>query len=330
MGCGASRRGSTVTLSPSIVIRAFNEEKHIGRLLAGIMEQTIEDPEIILVDSGSTDATLSIARRFPVQVVHIHPSDFTFGRALNMGCEQASREVIVIASAHVYPVYPDWLELLLRAFDDPGIALAYGKQRGNETSKFSEHQLFAKLYPNPSNEKQTHPLCNNANAAIRRRLWQERRYDETLSGLEDLEWATWALNQGYHLAYVSGAEVVHVHDETPRQVYNRYRREAIALHRMRPQEHFSLVDFVRLYVFNVASDLWHAIREGRFLATWGEILWFRMVQFWGTYSGFRHRGPLGRQLKRDFYYPRGLSGQESSPSREVQPIDYGRDREAGG
>jgi len=44
----------------SIVIRAFNEEQHIGKLLTGILQQTIQDREIILVDSGSTDATPEI------------------------------------------------------------------------------------------------------------------------------------------------------------------------------------------------------------------------------------------------------------------------------
>ena len=45
----------------SIVIRAYNEEKHIGRLLEGIRQQTLKDVEIILVNSGSTDQTVSIA-----------------------------------------------------------------------------------------------------------------------------------------------------------------------------------------------------------------------------------------------------------------------------
>jgi glycosyltransferase involved in cell wall biosynthesis len=45
----------------SIVIRAYNEEKHIGRLLEGIKQQTLKDVEVILVDSGSTDSTVAIA-----------------------------------------------------------------------------------------------------------------------------------------------------------------------------------------------------------------------------------------------------------------------------
>ncbi|NIW46224.1 MAG: glycosyltransferase, partial [Gammaproteobacteria bacterium] len=67
------------------IIRAFNEEEHIGRLLTGILQQTVTDVEIILVDSGSTDATVAIASHYPVKIVHIRPQDFTFGYSLNRG-----------------------------------------------------------------------------------------------------------------------------------------------------------------------------------------------------------------------------------------------------
>ena len=175
----------------SLVIRAYNEEKHIGRLLWGIMQQTVKDVEIILVDSGSTDATTAIAGRFPVSILHIPPEDFTFGRSLNLGIAHANGEFIVIASAHVYPVYPDWLEKLLEPFQNPDVALVYGKQRGEINSKFSEQQIFAHWFPEQSQTLQQHPFCNNANAAIRRSIWQGHPYDESLnrpgrSGLGEL------------------------------------------------------------------------------------------------------------------------------------------------
>ena len=59
----------------SIVIRCYNEEQHIGRLLAGIIEQTVKDVEVIPVDSGSTDATFSIACPYPVKVLSIKPEE---------------------------------------------------------------------------------------------------------------------------------------------------------------------------------------------------------------------------------------------------------------
>jgi len=52
----------------SIIIRAYNEEKHIGRLLRGIQEQDLHDVQVILVDSGSTDGTRDVARAYPVEI----------------------------------------------------------------------------------------------------------------------------------------------------------------------------------------------------------------------------------------------------------------------
>ena len=119
----------------SIVIRAYNEEMHLGQLLSGIERQVGIRAETILVDSGSTDRTVEIASQFPVSVLSIPPSEFTFGRSLNLGCSQASGEFIVVASAHVYPVYPDWLQRLLEPFQDRRVALTYGKQRGSRSAR---------------------------------------------------------------------------------------------------------------------------------------------------------------------------------------------------
>jgi glycosyltransferase involved in cell wall biosynthesis len=306
----------------SIIIRAYNEEKHIGRLLDGISRQTVPDSEIILVDSGSTDQTVAIAAGFPVKILHIPPEEFSFGRSLNLGIAEAQHEFVVLASAHVYPVYPDWLERLLEPVADAKIGLCYGKQRGNADSNFSEQQVFAHWFPDQSSPHQLHPFCNNANAAIRRSLWEGHPYDETLTGLEDLAWARWLIDQGLALAYVAEAEVIHVHSETPQGVYNRYRREAMAFKRQFPEQRFSLIDFARLVARNIASDCWHAAHQKALSRSLGEIVWFRWTQFWGTYQGYRHPGPVTQQLRRTFYYPRDFQAIRKQARRDVEPIRY--------
>ncbi|MDP1546665.1 MAG: glycosyltransferase family 2 protein [Anaerolineales bacterium] len=305
----------------SIIIRAYNEEKYIGRLLEGIRQQTISDVEIILVDSGSTDATISIAESFGAKVVLIPSAEFTFGRSLNLGIKSAARELIVIASAHVYPVYPDWLETLLRPFQDAQVALTYGKQRGTEGSKYSEHQIFHQWYPDAGNLNQATAFCNNANAAIRKNLWDVHPYDETLTGLEDLEWGKWAQGQGHKIAYIAEAEIVHIHNETPRGVYNRYRREAMALRRIYPEAHFNLYDFLRLTITNILSDLWHAARERVLLKSISSIFWFRFMQFHGTRIGHRETSLVTPQLRETFYYARERKRKDES-KRDVEPIRY--------
>lgn len=294
----------------TLVIRCNNEERHIGRLLHGVMQQTLREVEIVIVDSGSTDGTITVAERFPTRILSIKPEDFSFGHSLNAGCRAAKGEFIVIASGHVYPIYKDWLAKLLEPFKDPKVALVYGKQRGGKTTTFSEHQVFTKWYADRSNFKQDHPFCNNANAAIRRKLWKQLPYNEELTGLEDIDWAKRAMKSGYTITYVADAEVVHVHNETSLQTYNRYRREAIALKRISPDEHFHFGDFLRLFLTNVISDYGQALRDGQLRRQWLVILRFRLMQFWGTYRGFAHRTQVTSGLKRTFYYPNHRGRQE--------------------
>lgn len=308
----------------SIVIRAYNEEKHIERLLEGIRQQTIKDVEIILVDSGSTDRTISVAESFGARVIRIPRTEFTFGRSLNLGIQAAKQELIVIASAHVYPVYPDWLESLLRPFEDQRTALSYGKQRGPGTAKFSEKQIYHQWYPEVSKPRQATAFCNNANAAIRRSLWNKNHYDETLTGLEDLAWGKWAKDQGYGIAYVAEAEIIHIHNETPQAVFNRYRREAMAFKKIYPEAHFNLYDFVRLTSMNILSDLWHARRGGVLWKNMKSIFWFRFMQFHGTRLGYRESGLLTPQLRETFYYARERMPKNDA-TRDIEPIRYNGD-----
>lgn len=253
--------------------------------------------------------------------MRIPSAEFMFGRSLNFGVRAARREFVVIASAHVYPVYPDWLETLLRPFDDDNVALVYGKQRGPAFAYFSEGQIFHQWYPDVSNLDQATAFCNNANAAIRKSLWEKNSYDETLTGLEDLAWAGWAKEQGHAIAYVAEAEIVHVHNEMPRGVFNRYRREAMAFKHIHPEAHFNLYDFMRLTIANIFSDLWHAARERGLWKNIASIFWFRFMQFHGTRMGYRESSLLTPQLRETFYYARQRKKKDGA-KRDIEPIRY--------
>lgn len=310
-----------MTRAISVVVRCFNEERLIGRLLSGIAAQTRRPDQIVIVDSGSTDRTLEIARRHPVDVQTIDPAEFSFGRSLNRGIEAASGDVVVMASAHVYPVYDTWLEHLTRPFEDDDVALAYGRQVGGPTTPYSESQILATWFPAQSQRRQSHPFANNANAAIRRSEWQKMPYDEELTGLEDLDWASKALERGMGIAYVAEAPVVHLHDERFAQTRNRYRREAIAHRRIFNDPRMGRFEAARLFLANLASDYVHAARDGVLRRHVLDIPRFRAAQFIGTYEGFSQRGEVPTELRRRFYYPRDIRRQE--PKADIgSPIAY--------
>lgn len=296
----------------SFVIRAYNEQKHLGNLLDSIQQQSFQDYEIILVDSGSTDATLEIAARHPVRLIHIKPSDFTFGRSLNLGLAAARGEFAVLASAHVLPLSRDWLANLIAPFDDPVVAIAYGKQRGGEGTKFSEGQHFIKWFPEVSDWDQPSPFCNNANLALRLSVWKDQPYDEHLTGLEDIAWSSALREQGYKIAYVAEAGVAHLHDESPAQIINRHRREALALRQILPKSKFSLGNMLSLFARSAWNDLGVALRQGVLLREWWGILAFRFLQYWGTYRGYQGPVQPSPDLQKVFYYPPSILEQKSA------------------
>lgn len=314
--------GETV-LKISVVIRAYNEEAHIERLMLGIAAQGLQPVEVILVDSGSDDGTVEIARRFGAKIVSIDKREFTFGRALNRGCAAATGDICVFPSAHVYPVYDTWLEQLVAPFANPRVVLSYGRQQGNHVNKFSEHQIFARWFPTESVCPQRSYFCNNANCAVRRSNWEEIPYDETLTGLEDLAWAKAAQEKGGWIAYCADAPIIHVHDETWQQVQNRYRREALAMRVIDSHAKFSGVDFITLLARNVLSDTAAAMTEGRLRSEFGSILRFRYNQMLGTYKGYNGPPEISVELRNRFYYP--MSQEERRRNKSEQDrhiIDY--------
>lgn len=287
----------------SVVIRALNEAEHLPSLLEALRAQTLRPDEVILVDSGSTDATVEIASAHGARIVSIAPEDFTFGRSLNVGCAAAAGDILVLASAHVAPTDDRWLENLVSPFRDEGVVLSYGKQRGDHRTKFSETRLMQSWFPDESDDAQRSPFCNNANCAIRRSWWEVIPYNEDLTGLEDLDWAQRAQSAGGRIVYRADARVIHVHQERWGQTRNRYRREAIALKQIMPDQHLTRVDALRLFVETVARDLAAASRQRVLLRNLLAIPAFRSAQYLGASDGFRQRGEVSEELRMRFYYP---------------------------
>lgn len=305
----------------SVVIRALNEEKYIGRLLAGLAEQRVQADEIILVDSGSTDATVSIAQHYGCRIVHIKKEEFSFGRALNIGCEAATSDVLIFMSAHVYPVYDTYIEHIARPFDDPTVAVSYGRHLGDERTKFSEARLMLKWFPQNSVPDQGHGFSNNGNCAVRRSRWQETPYDETLTGLEDLDFGNKAVQAGLKVAYVAEAAVVHVHEESWSRTRNRYRREAIAYERIMGKQRMGALEALGLAIGNIISDYFHAAFEGKLFGNLGSIPAFRTAQFLGAWEGYRSRS-VSAELKQRFYYPHELARPKVTPPEPGRKIKY--------
>lgn len=286
----------------SIIIRTFNEERYIAECLNAIMSQNFDDKfEIIVVDSGSSDNTLEILKEFPTRVIKIKKKDFTFGRSLNIGCENATGEILVFLSAHCIPVGTNWLkDLVLPLKYEAGYT--YSRQVGRlGVSKHSEVNIFRKYFPPEKLRDQLPFFCNNASAACNKKLWCKLKFNEDLSGLEDLEMARRALKLGEVITYVPSSSVEHIHHENSIQTRNRYRREAIALQSIIPNKSLNIRYGLYFFWNSIVVDICTVSRFS-FSELLG-IFKFRYNQFMGSTLHFRNFDKIDAEIS-NYYDPR--------------------------
>lgn len=288
----------------SVVIRTLNEAKYLDELLTTIANQkTVDlDIEVVLVDSGSTDDTLKIAKKHKCNIIRIKREEFSFGRSLNIGCKLSVGEFIVIISGHCVPKHENWLQDLCQPLIDGVAEYTYGRQLAGPASKFSEERIFAKYFPSQSKIPQEGFYCNNANSAILKSTWENYRFDEELTGLEDMELAQRLVNNGGKVAYVAEASVYHHHAETWNQVSRRFEREAIALQQIMPQVHVSLLDMIRYIISSVQKDLIYS-KKYRVSTSFKEVIYYRWSQYFGAYKGNKNTKLISRLEKERYFYP---------------------------
>lgn len=303
---GGPQRAAARVRRVSVVIRTYNEIRYLPRLLETIRSQETPGLEVetIMVDSGSTDGTREEGERHGAREIFIAREEFSFGRSLNRGCEGATGEVLVFISGHCIPMDSHWLANLVRPVLDGRVAYSYGKQRGDGSTKYSERQLLKKYFGEDDKVPQEGFFINNANAALSKAVWNTFRFDEEVTGLEDMELAKRLVAAGHKVGYVASAGVFHYHHETWRKVKWRYEREALALQGIMPNVHVTRMDMLRYILSGTFLDWGVALQEGRLHNELMSIVKFRTMQYMGSYRGNHQHRKLSKAQKEHYFYPR--------------------------
>jgi rhamnosyltransferase len=215
-----------VTADAAVVIRCRDEAQWLGRVLDAVLDQTTA-AEILVVDSGSRDGSVAIARSRGVRVEEISAGAFTYGRALNLGFGWTQAPLVACLSAHALPADRHWLERLVAPFVDPSVAATYGRHLPHaDLDPFRRRMVLDYWTAQPRVDAPRSVRFSNANSAVRRSAWERFPWDERLRGAEDKVWAETVTATAAQVVYVPEACVYHSHREGARAVYRRNRAEA--------------------------------------------------------------------------------------------------------
>lgn len=218
-----------------VIIPVYKPTEKLNRLLQSLVKQTCKVSGILLMhteDGNDLSGALELCQDIPVKEIKIKEKEFDHGATRDLGVQKSNAEVIVFINQDAVPKDDAMLENLVEAlFQEDSIAAAYARQSAEESA--NEIEKFTRMfnYPKKSMVKSEadtskHGIktyfCSNVCAAYKREIYQQLEgFEKKIIFNEDMVFAANAMKQGYKIAYAADAVVLHAHDLTSLQLFQR-------------------------------------------------------------------------------------------------------------
>ena len=257
-----------------MIIPTLNESENLSSLLPRLAGQIGAAAEVIVVDSGSTDDTVAVARAGGAHVVEIPPEEFSHSASRNLGGERASHELVVFMTADALPSTSSWLAEMVAAREALDVtALSCREVPRSDADLFTRVQLwyhYGSFLELDSGDRVL-SLPDNADAAALRKNAQlsnvacllplevHQRYLFRHGYAEDLDLGVRLVRDGHRLGLVRSPSIVHSHNRPPYYHLKRAYLDNLVLARILGESQPSPPPEVEA----VAAQISYALREIR-------------------------------------------------------------------
>lgn len=220
--------------SVSVVIPVKDGARYLAEVLGALAAQPVAH-DVLVIDSGSQDGSVAIARSAGARVHEIAPPEFGHGRTRNLGARLTGGEIIAFLTQDAAPL-PGWLAALLEGFAlDERVGAVYGPHRPRPDTPpmiaRDLEQFFARMSPAGGPVVQRagdDPYLANVNAAYRRSCWEAIGFRD-IAYAEDQAFGRDMLAAGWLKVFQPEAAVLHAHDYGPLGFMRRHFDEARGL-----------------------------------------------------------------------------------------------------
>ncbi|AFY59929.1 glycosyltransferase family A protein [Synechococcus sp. PCC 6312] len=178
----------------SVIIPAFNAAHYLEQTLTSVIQQSLTDFEVWIIDDGSTDNTREIAQAWVERDQRIHyfyQANQGVSASRNHGIAQSTGEFIAFLDADDL-WYPDKLALQVKHLQsNPGLGVSFGRvnfvtKEGQSLGQVSNSPL---INLRPRDFLLGNPTTTSSNLLVRRDTLAEMGgFALDMSYAEDLEW----------------------------------------------------------------------------------------------------------------------------------------------
>jgi O-antigen biosynthesis protein len=237
----------------TVAIPVLNGAEYLDEVLAAVREQRVDaDVEVLIVDSGSSDSSVEIARRHGERVHEIAKAEFSHGGTRNLIMQLARGEHVAFLTQDATPAHDRWLASLLEGFDAAeDVGAVFGphdaRPEASHVIKAEMDRHFA-TWGNGATEVDVQRIerspeglreyrqnlgrfvfLSSVNMCVARWAWEEVRFRE-VPYAEDQLFGRQLLESGHAKVFHPQARVLHSHHYKPTAFLRRYFDEFRGLH----------------------------------------------------------------------------------------------------
>jgi rhamnosyltransferase len=217
----------------ALIVPTLNAGHIWKEWIEALRQQTLKADVELIIDSDSNDETVQQAESAKIAVHKIKRVDFNHGATRQLGVQLApDADVLIFLTQDAILAHPKSIELIVAAFQDPGVGVAYGRQLPHKEAKPIEAHARLFNYPGVSKIKTFDDraalgiktiFISNSFAAYRGVALEEvGGFPANVILGEDTFVATKMVMKGWKIAYCADAQVYHSHDYTLLQEFCRY------------------------------------------------------------------------------------------------------------
>jgi glycosyltransferase involved in cell wall biosynthesis len=232
----------------SVVIRNKNQDKALAFLLRNLVERYSEDiDEIIVLDNLSEDNSKKVSEKYKAKFVTIEK--FSYGGSANIAAESATNDIVVIFSAHSFPVSHDFFKLIkekfvgredelagLRCLHNINDYLGYI----NNVSSVDDYNKAGLIF---------------AGSVFNKKVWNKHPFKSDITTFEDKEWSKRVIANGYKIEFVPSIFCYDI-QRNKAQLFFRFKNETIGSYQLHHFD-FTFVNAIK----NLVHSLYKIIKN---------------------------------------------------------------------
>jgi len=233
----------------SVVIRNKNQDESLRFLLRNLNERYSEDiDEIIVIDNNSTDFSVKYCNEYDAKVINI--KKFSYGSSANLAAEVSKNDIIVIFSAHSYPVSWDFFKLIKIQFqNNPKLA---GVRCIHSDSDYKSFINGLSVIDDPNRAGLM--FCGSA---FNKKVWEIQKFKNDITTFEDKEWTKKVLALGYEIEFVPSIYCYNI-KRNKQQLFFRFKNEVIGGYQLWHAE-YTFVDSFKSFYKGVFKIFYNAL-----------------------------------------------------------------------